>query len=103
MNTVSAAAGQPAPYTVTRVTSVDVDEQAASLGEWNQVYEQISPGRFAGSLHGVDFGGVRLFRETTNRRCTRRARPGAACARSGFPSASVGRRGSAASAWTRRA
>jgi AraC family ethanolamine operon transcriptional activator len=58
--------GEAAPYSVTRVTCADVEEQAASLREWDQVYEQISPGRFAGALHGMGFGGVRLFREATN-------------------------------------
>ena len=55
-----------APLLVTRTTSSDIDQQAASLREWNQVYEQMTPGRFVGRLHEMCFSGVQLFRETTN-------------------------------------
>jgi AraC family ethanolamine operon transcriptional activator len=55
-----------APLSITRTTSSDIEEQAASLREWNQVYEQMSPGRFVGGLYEVRFPGVQLFRETTN-------------------------------------
>ena len=55
-----------APYSVTRATSSDIDEQAANLREWDQVYEQMTPGRFVGGLHELCFAGVQLFRETTN-------------------------------------
>ena len=55
-----------APYAVTRVTSTDIEEQAASLGGWNQVYEQMTPGPFVGRLHELRFSGVQLFRESSN-------------------------------------
>src|SRR5512132_130752 len=55
-----------APCTMTRVTNTDVSEQAASLRRWDQVYEQITPGRFIGTLHEVCFRSVQLFRETTS-------------------------------------
>jgi AraC family ethanolamine operon transcriptional activator len=55
-----------APLSVTRTTSSDIDEQAASLREWTQVYDQMTPGRFVGRLHEMCFSGVQLFRETTN-------------------------------------
>ena len=58
--------GDIAPLSVTRTTSSDIDEQAASLREWTQVYEQMTPGRFVGRLHEMCFAGVQLFRETTN-------------------------------------
>jgi AraC family ethanolamine operon transcriptional activator len=51
---------------MTRVTSADVDEHAASLREWNQVYAQLTPGRFLGSLQEICCGGVQVFRETTS-------------------------------------
>lgn len=51
---------------MTRVTNTDVSEQAASLRRWDQVYEQITPGRFIGTLHEVCFRSVQLFRETTS-------------------------------------
>lgn len=58
--------GAVAPCSVTRVTSADVEEQAASLRDWDQVYEQITPGRFVGLLQATGFGAVQLFREATN-------------------------------------
>ncbi|MEP7183946.1 MAG: helix-turn-helix domain-containing protein [Betaproteobacteria bacterium] len=48
------------------MTSADVDEQAASLKEWKQVYEQMTPGPFLGSLQEICCGGMQIFRETTN-------------------------------------
>jgi AraC family transcriptional regulator, ethanolamine operon transcriptional activator len=58
--------GDIAQLSVTRTTSSDIEEQAASLREWNQIYEQMTPGRFVGGLHELCFSGVQLFRETTN-------------------------------------
>ena len=58
--------GDVAPYSVARVTSTDIEEQAASLDGWNQVYEQMTPGPFVGKLHELRFSGVQLFRETSN-------------------------------------
>ncbi len=55
-----------APFAVTHASSFDIDEQAASLREWDQVYEQLSPGRFVGVLHELRFAGVQLFRESTS-------------------------------------
>jgi AraC family ethanolamine operon transcriptional activator len=55
-----------APVSLTRTTSSDIEEQAASLREWNQTYEQITPGRFVGGLHELCFPGIQLFRESTN-------------------------------------
>ena len=55
-----------APCSVTRLRNGDVCDQAASLGRWDQVYEQLTPGPFVGTLHEICFGRVQLFRETTN-------------------------------------
>ncbi len=63
---VTPAASAVAPCSTTRVTNSDVGEQAASLRRWDQVYEQLTPGRFVGTLHEVCFRGVQLFRETTS-------------------------------------
>jgi AraC family ethanolamine operon transcriptional activator len=59
-------AGDLAAFSVTCKTSSDIDEQAASLREWTQVYEQMTPGRFVGGLQELCFSGVQLFRETTS-------------------------------------
>jgi AraC family transcriptional regulator, ethanolamine operon transcriptional activator len=58
--------GDVAPYSMTRVTSSDIDDQAANLTQWKQVYAQMTPGHFVGSVHEVCFGGVQVFRETTS-------------------------------------
>ena len=58
--------GGTAPYSMTRVTSSDIDDQAANLTQWKQVYEQMTPGHFVGSVHEACFSGVQVFRETTS-------------------------------------
>lgn len=58
-------AGTPA-YSFSRLVSSDADEHAARLSAWDQVYEQLTPGPFEGSLVEALFGGVQLFRERTN-------------------------------------
>lgn len=62
----AASEGDVAPWSVTRASSSYIEEQAASLREWDQVYEQMTPGRFVGGLHEVRFSGVQLFHETTS-------------------------------------
>ena len=65
--TAVADAGEPpSPCSLTHLRNDDVDEQAASLRRWDQVYEQLTPGRFIGTLHEVCFGRVQIFRETTS-------------------------------------
>jgi AraC family ethanolamine operon transcriptional activator len=54
-----------ATYSVRRVASSDAEEQAESLRAWNQIYEQLSPGPFAGSLEEYCFRGIQVFREIT--------------------------------------
>ena len=54
------------PCSLTHLRNDDVDEQAASLRRWDQVYEQLTPGRFVGTLHEVCFDRVQIFRETTS-------------------------------------
>ena len=51
---------------MSRVTSSDIEEQAASLKQWNQMYAQLTPGPFVGSLHEICWGGIQIFRETTS-------------------------------------
>ncbi|MBE0591350.1 MAG: helix-turn-helix domain-containing protein [Gemmatimonadales bacterium] len=55
-----------ASYSFARLLSRDVDEQAAHLSAWDQIYEQLTPGPFQGNLVEALFGGIQLFRETTN-------------------------------------
>ena len=60
------SAGPPGAFLVKHVVACDADEQAANLRKWDQVYEQITPGRFDGRLTEVWLDGLQVFRETTN-------------------------------------
>lgn len=53
-------------FTLKEVVLGDTDNHAASLQHWKQDYEQLSNGRFSGTLDEVWFGNVQLFREQTN-------------------------------------
>jgi AraC family ethanolamine operon transcriptional activator len=79
------ADGEKAPCSVLRVHASDIEEQAASLREWNQVYEQLSPGRFVGTVHEVRFRGMQLFRETTNQSVHEAGAPGSGTRAIGVP------------------
>ena len=54
-------------YSVLSHTTRDSDEHAESLKDWEQTYDQISPGKFEGHVVDIRFKGLQLFRETTNR------------------------------------
>lgn len=51
----------------TIVESSDVDDHAACLSNWDQQYEQLSPGRFGGRLQELRLGPVQVYRETLQR------------------------------------
>ena len=53
-------------YSMVRRETHDADEQAACLRDWDQVYEQLSPGQFEGRFMEICFRGIQLFREVTN-------------------------------------
>ncbi|MEO6802794.1 MAG: helix-turn-helix domain-containing protein [Granulicella sp.] len=46
--------------------ATDVDDQAVNLTGWRQVYDQLAPGRFAGSIHELWVGNMQIFHETTS-------------------------------------
>lgn len=56
----------PGEYTLQQSQTFDADDHAANLQHWNQAYQQLSAGRFEGSLEEVWFGNIQLFRECTN-------------------------------------
>jgi AraC family ethanolamine operon transcriptional activator len=60
------ALDESALYSLVRRETRDADEQAACLRDWDQVYEQLSPGQFEGRFMEVWFRGIQLFREVTN-------------------------------------
>lgn len=53
-------------YMLSRLETHDADEQAENLRRWDQCYEQLSAGRFRGSLSEAWFGSLQLFREVIN-------------------------------------
>ena len=53
-------------YLLVRRETRDADEQAACLRDWEQIYEQLSPGQFEGRFMEIWFRGIQLFREVTN-------------------------------------
>lgn len=54
-------------FSYKKYTTCDSDQHAESLVAWNQTYDQLSVGSFAGSLVDIWFDGMQLFREITNR------------------------------------
>jgi len=53
-------------YSMVRRETHDADEQAECLRDWEQIYEQLSPGQFEGRFMEICFRGIQLFREVTN-------------------------------------
>lgn len=63
------AAVQPmddAAFSHTLRDTVDADEHAACLTNWQQQYDQLSAGPFAGEFEEFCFGSVQVFREALN-------------------------------------
>ena len=54
-------------YSYQNRTTRDSDEHAEALKDWNQIYDQLSPGSFEGKVVDLRFKGLQIFRETTNR------------------------------------
>jgi AraC family ethanolamine operon transcriptional activator len=51
-----------------RTTSLDATQQAAGLGDWQQDYEQISPGAFHGDVECATLGPVQVFCERASQK-----------------------------------
>lgn len=60
------ALSEDALYSMVRRETSDADEQAACLRDWDQIYEQLTPGQFRGRFMEIWFRGIQLFREVTN-------------------------------------
>lgn len=58
--------GEKDCFILTEAIIGDADNHAASLQHWEQEYEQLSNGKFSGSLDEVWFGNIQLFREKTD-------------------------------------
>lgn len=61
----SGANPQPLPGFYSHMAT-DVDDQAHSLTGWRQLYDQLAPGRFSGSIHELWIGRMQIFRELTS-------------------------------------
>jgi len=55
--------------------SDDVNDHAASLSQWDQLYDQVSAGRFQGRLEELWLGPVQVFRESTGQAVLQRGAP----------------------------
>ena len=53
-------------YSLIQLETTDADDHAAKLSRWDQIYDQLTPGLFAGSVREAWFGCLQLFRETTS-------------------------------------
>ena len=51
---------------VRQVVTRDADEHAANLRQWDQTYEQLTPGPFEGRLSEIWLDGIQFFREITS-------------------------------------
>lgn len=67
----AASRGADAPFVgsvhqIRTVEAFDADEHAHNLTDWEQSYDQISPGRFHGTLAELQLPQMQVFRECTN-------------------------------------
>ncbi len=51
---------------IRKVRTSDVYEQACNITAWQQLYDQVRPGKFAGSIEEMWLDNVQLFKESTN-------------------------------------
>jgi AraC family transcriptional regulator, ethanolamine operon transcriptional activator len=70
--------------------SHDAEEHGASLSAWDQHYEQISAGRFEGSLEDFRIGPVQIFHEHANQAVFQSGRPRAGTVTIGLARATAG-------------
>ncbi|WP_239688540.1 hypothetical protein [Aquitalea magnusonii] len=64
----------------------DAQHHAAHLRSWQQVYDQISSGRFCSSLSRLNTGQLEVFREVLNQRVVQYGRAPATWCTLPFPS-----------------
>jgi AraC family transcriptional regulator, ethanolamine operon transcriptional activator len=62
----SEATKYAAAYSYRKYHAEDADEHADNLKDWDQSYDQVSAGRFNGSLVDAWFNDIQIFREITN-------------------------------------
>lgn len=77
-------------YLYKKTATHDSDEHAESLVQWDQTYDQVSPGAFVGELLEMWFKGLQVFRETTNRSVQQNGSSWEGCQIIGIPVAMSG-------------
>ena len=85
-----AGAAAPADFLYEKKATRDSDQHAESLVQWQQTYDQMSPGPFAGQVVEMWFHGMQIFRETTNRSVHQSGSPWRNCHIIGIPVAMSG-------------
>ncbi|WP_133649763.1 helix-turn-helix domain-containing protein [Paraburkholderia flava] len=61
-----AAVAGPLPFSVQTCIAHDADEQARNLHGWRQTYDQLTAGRFVGTITELCLEHMQVFRETTS-------------------------------------
>ncbi|MDP3538334.1 MAG: helix-turn-helix domain-containing protein [Azonexus sp.] len=84
------AGATAAPFSFEHKSTRDSDQHAESLAQWDQTYDQLSPGPFAGEVVELWFKGIQIFRETTNRSVFQNGAPWQNCHIIGIPVAMSG-------------
>ncbi|EAT12671.1 helix-turn-helix domain-containing protein [Bermanella marisrubri] len=51
---------------IRHITAHDADEHAHNLTNWQQEYDQVSPGAFEGSIKELQLNGIQVFKEFTS-------------------------------------
>jgi len=64
--TNSEQTGRALPHGFYSHVATDVDDQALNLTGWRQLYDQLAPGRFTGSIHELWIGKMQIFHESTS-------------------------------------
>jgi len=78
------------PFSFEHKSTRDSDQHAESLAQWEQTYDQLSAGPFAGEVVELWFKGIQIFRETTNRSVAQNGAPWKNCHTIGIPVAMSG-------------
>lgn len=66
MNAIGTSSPDSRTYTVRDIVAHDADEHAHNLSQWQQLYDQLTPGRFSGQLTELWLDGIQVFYEYTS-------------------------------------
>lgn len=66
LSTIPEETSRPLRHGFYSHVATDVDDQALNLTGWRQLYDQLAPGRFIGSIHELWIGKMQIFHESTS-------------------------------------